>query len=489
MQAAPNKATPSLYRITRLMLGVFIPILILIGVFNGIRMSSDFEKMINQVEQDVIHSLQLIDDALEILEKVFDRQMLDGLDEFMQAYHASGESPRDLDLMALKGRFNHTMDVYIINSKGIVEFSTIEQDLGLDLTQWADFHEYLETIRAEGVPVVDRMSRETLTGLFRKYGYYPTPDKEWILELGIKPEVIAEYMKKLDPVQVGRRIALSNDVIDSIRIIDRLGWELSMSNPEQIEPFVLARANRVRETRQSLELVNWNTLTRYILQENRGHMMSFGAPDQVIELVYNRTGLITGIVANILVTLAGIIVSLILGYWLKTVEEELRKQAIYDGLTGVFNRRYGMSLLEIEINKASRLNSPLSCLLIDIDNFKKINDSYGHDVGDQVLSKVATELNQTLRAYDVFFRYGGEEFVIVFPGLSLEDAKVCSDRIRQLCAQVSISVDNDKSIQTTLSAGLVLLNQNETSKDLLKRADMALYEAKQGGRNLIRIAA
>lgn len=489
MQSAPNKATPSLYRITRLMLGVFIPILILIGVFNGVRMSSDFEKMINQVEQDVVHSLQLIDDALEILETVFDRQMSDGLNEFMQAYHDAGQSPQDIDLMALKSSFKDTMDVYIINRNGIVEFSTIEQDLGLDLTQWADFHEYLETIRAEGLPVVDRMSRETLTGLFRKYAYYPTPDKEWILELGIKPEVIAEYMTKLDPVQVGRRIALSNDVIDSIRIIDRLGWELSMSSPEQVDSTIMARASQVRETRQSIEFINWNTLTRYILQENRGHMMSFGAPDQVIELVYNRTGLITGIVANILVTLAGIIVSLILGYWLKTVEEELRKHAIYDGLTGVFNRRYGMNLLEIEINKASRLNSPLSCLLIDIDNFKKINDSFGHDVGDQVLSKVASELNQTLRAYDVFFRYGGEEFVIVFPGLGLEDAKMCSDRIRQLCARVSIPAGNDNAIQTTLSAGLVLLNENETSKELLKRADMALYEAKQGGRNLIKVAA
>lgn len=172
---------------------------------------------------------------------------------------------------------------------------------------------------------------------------------------------------------------------------------------------------------------------------------------------------------------------------LNKARAEMETLAITDVLTGTYNRRYGVDQLAIEINKAQRLNYPLCCFIVDLDHFKKVNDSYGHDAGDNVLILIAEELQKQLRKYDILFRYGGEEFVVIFPGLSLEDARGCADRIRQFCAELCVPIDNGaQQIQVTLSGGLTALKEGDSTGDeMLKRADTALYQAKENGRNRI----
>ncbi len=168
---------------------------------------------------------------------------------------------------------------------------------------------------------------------------------------------------------------------------------------------------------------------------------------------------------------------------------KVEKLAATDGLTGVFNRRHGMELLASEVNKAHRLQHPLCCLILDIDHFKKINDSYGHDVGDQALIVVAEALQESMRSYDVLFRFGGEEFVILLPGVTSAEAQLTSERIRQLLAGLQLlAPETGQPIKLTASGGLACLQADEDNPErLLKRADIALYRAKEQGRNRIEV--
>ena len=188
----------------------------------------------------------------------------------------------------------------------------------------------------------------------------------------------------------------------------------------------------------------------------------------------------------LVVTVSALVIRLV--RMLNQARATVEKLAVSDGLTGIYNRRHGMELLAMEINKAQRLKHPLCCLLIDIDHFKKINDSYGHSVGDQVLIKVTAELQKELRRYDILFRYGGEEFVVLFPAQELAAARVCAERIRQACSALRVPLDGGKKpIQVLLSGGLAVLQPTDSNGEaLLKRADKALYQAKNAGRNQIK---
>ena len=196
---------------------------------------------------------------------------------------------------------------------------------------------------------------------------------------------------------------------------------------------------------------------------------------------------IYGIVVTLALVVTVSILIIRLVRLLNAAREEMAKLAASDGLTGIYNRRHGMELLAIEITKAQRMQHALSCLLIDIDHFKKINDSYGHAAGDQVLIAVTAELQKELRRYDILFRYGGEEFVIIFPGLDRTKALACAERIRQMCSDLLVPLkDGDQQIQLSLSGGLTDLKEGDSSaENLLKRADTALYQAKNNGRNRI----
>ncbi len=198
---------------------------------------------------------------------------------------------------------------------------------------------------------------------------------------------------------------------------------------------------------------------------------------------------LSGIVVTIglVVTISLLIIRLV--RLLNDARRKVEKLAVTDGLTGVYNRRHGMELLAAEVNKADRLQHPLSCLVLDIDHFKKINDNYGHDSGDKVLVAVAKALQQAMRSYDVLFRFGGEEFVVVLPGLTISEARVTSERIRQMVADLQLlSKDRGEQIELTASGGLTsLLSEESSPETLLKRADIALYRAKALGRNRIEL--
>jgi diguanylate cyclase (GGDEF)-like protein/PAS domain S-box-containing protein len=170
---------------------------------------------------------------------------------------------------------------------------------------------------------------------------------------------------------------------------------------------------------------------------------------------------------------------------LKILQNQLEILATTDPLTGVFNRRHFIEMTEKEINRARRSKIPLSIAMIDIDNFKRINDTYGHTIGDQVLKELVAICNDNLRTYDMLGRLGGEEFAITTVGCALQEAYSLSDRLRERVANHLIHAGG-KDISIKISIGVSELSGNMENVDsILNRADQALYLAKNAGRNRV----
>ncbi|WP_027581230.1 PleD family two-component system response regulator [Bradyrhizobium sp. Ai1a-2] len=167
------------------------------------------------------------------------------------------------------------------------------------------------------------------------------------------------------------------------------------------------------------------------------------------------------------------------------------EMAITDALTGLHNRRYMESHLATLAEQASARGKPLALMILDIDYFKSINDTYGHDAGDDVLREFATRIRKSIRGIDLACRYGGEEFVIVMPETDLHVASMVAERLRRSIAGESFSINKGANrIEVTISIGLTTLERKgESVTDVLKRADKALYRAKHDGRNRVVSAA
>jgi len=163
------------------------------------------------------------------------------------------------------------------------------------------------------------------------------------------------------------------------------------------------------------------------------------------------------------------------------------EMAITDALTGLFNRRYMESHLGTLIEQAASRGKPLAALVIDIDYFKAINDSHGHDAGDDVLRDFALRIKRSIRGIDLACRYGGEEFVIVMPETDMAVAAMVAERLRRRIAAEPFAIaQGTRHIPVTISIGLAgLRGKNDTAAHLLKRADQALYRAKRDGRNRV----
>lgn len=170
--------------------------------------------------------------------------------------------------------------------------------------------------------------------------------------------------------------------------------------------------------------------------------------------------------------------------------QELERIARVDGLTGVANRRFLMEALEAEFVRCRRYRRPFTFIMIDLDHFKRVNDEFGHQVGDEVLEAAAQVMCSTLRINDLVGRYGGEEFAVMLPETAGEGAWAVADRCRRLIETLGIE-SGGRSVPTTASVGMASVPQVDvhTVADLVRLADGALYEAKHGGRNRVVVAS
>lgn len=169
----------------------------------------------------------------------------------------------------------------------------------------------------------------------------------------------------------------------------------------------------------------------------------------------------------------------------RNARKELEHRAYSDYLTGLSNRRYFIEQAELELSRYNRYSGELSLLMFDIDFFKKINDTYGHNIGDLVLQKIADISRMILRDIDILGRIGGEEFAVLLPETNLEDSIKVAERMRIEILNAKLVLDKKRIVYFTASFGVVAANNNSTIDDLLIKADKALYKAKNAGRNRV----
>ncbi len=171
------------------------------------------------------------------------------------------------------------------------------------------------------------------------------------------------------------------------------------------------------------------------------------------------------------------------------LRSRLEHQSIRDGLTDLFNRHFMEISLDREVRRATRNQSPLSILMLDVDHFKKFNDTYGHEAGDCILREVAETFRHAVRAEDIICRYGGEEFVIILPEASQEAALERAEDIRQRVSRLRVRFRSEALREITISIGVASYPQSgSTLEELLRSSDRALYLAKHGGRNQVVMA-
>jgi diguanylate cyclase (GGDEF)-like protein len=166
--------------------------------------------------------------------------------------------------------------------------------------------------------------------------------------------------------------------------------------------------------------------------------------------------------------------------------KELEKLALLDNLTQLANRNYIEREIQSRFEEQKRFGVHFGVLFMDIDHFKKFNDTYGHDLGDDVLRFVANTLVTNSRPFDLYGRWGGEEFIGIIRNINDHDLKILGNRVRNLVASSYINRD-DKTLQVTISAGATLVSDGDTMESLIKRADRLLYKSKAAGRNCLTI--
>jgi len=174
---------------------------------------------------------------------------------------------------------------------------------------------------------------------------------------------------------------------------------------------------------------------------------------------------------------------------IRAAEQKIQEMALTDTLTGLYNRRFLYQRFEEEINRAKRSALSLSCLMLDIDFFKKINDTYGHDFGDYVLKELAELLKDNLRGYDAIVRFGGEEFFVLLPGTDLGNAETVAQKLRAKIEEHTFEKDGTQT-EVTISVGVYGAPETailDDAEQYVKNADVALYAAKNSGRNRVMV--
>ncbi len=184
----------------------------------------------------------------------------------------------------------------------------------------------------------------------------------------------------------------------------------------------------------------------------------------------------------------------VIGYQLASTLKQFQRfssiktKAIYDNLTNLYNRQYFEEKLITEVEKSFQEGSPLSLIMVDIDHFKKVNDTFGHPEGDKVLREIASLLKASVREKDTVARYGGEEFVLILPDAGIQKATIISERIRRKVESTPFEV-GETHTHITVSLGISNFPDHhpKSKGDLVKMADQALYDAKREGRNRVRL--
>jgi diguanylate cyclase (GGDEF)-like protein len=302
-----------------------------------------------------------------------------------------------------------------------------------------------------------------------------------ISEMGKEERIFSFHITSLDPINpLNKPDEFEADALREFRLGKKEAHEFANQGDEIVFRYIAPLP--VKES-----CLKCHAAQGYKVGDIRGGIsVSMPASDIIGQIRKSKIHIIAfALVILVIVTAIILLISNHLINNLKHAEQKLMDQATRDFLTGLLNRREGLNRFQEEISKSKRKQQPLSVILLDIDYFKNINDTYGHLAGDRVLQKLAETLIITMREYDIVCRYGGEEFLLVLPDTALLEAVDIANRLRNKVARLQYAIDSKTTIGMTTSLGVAQLTGNEKVNSLIYRVDQALYMAKEKGRDRV----
>ncbi len=445
------------------------------------------EDKIEMAEEKIVNALHTIDQVYSLT----DQQIADKMKEYFEVMLTVYEEDpyfAKWDFTALKEQFG--MDIYVIDAENSIVASSFIEDIGLNFDECCgSFGRLLHERRQSGAFHHDGMDIQQSSGEIKKFSYMPTPDHQYLLELGISLED-DEVFKQFNFLTTIDSLVSDYDAINSIHVYSPsgliLGYTDSDGNSKKISDEmrpVFLEALRDRKAKEVVKKSDQRTVTyRYIpytARESRGL-----STDRVVEIVFNEAeleGLLdfyrTKFISDLFIILIAVsILSVLLAYLIaKPVH-----LAFHDSLTGLKNR----AAFEAELKRRlARRNDAIVLMMVDIDNFKLVNDTLGHAEGDRILKCTAQTIQAIAGDQSVVARIGGDEFVVI---LSEKTESEINEMAKSMIGKINRAYAQFRTlskIDASISIGIASMRENETVEALYDRADQALYMSKENGKN------
>ncbi|MGM0603474.1 MAG: diguanylate cyclase domain-containing protein [Bacillota bacterium] len=448
----------------------------------------------NMVEKNILQTVNYINDAYKIAEQQLNQQMKKYSEQMVKKYKVNSDV-MEWDLESMQQQFSG-YDIYIVNKDLKIIKTTYKEDLGLDFSRFGSFATVLQERMSGSKFEVDRIDISTQAGEIKKYSYMPSPDNQYLFELSVSIEDKYPSFKSLNlfkdaAVLTGEYEMVEDIAFYSVEPLRHGVAKLRNSKRPYLNPDVpefeeeLARQAVINNDMQkSVKIIN-GIKHRYRFfpalindEENEqgwnSYVVGITYNDQIMQEEMSRHRHLFFINILMMAVFLAVFIAVVV-YLLKKFEH----QAYHDKLTGLANRKYFAEEFEELREKADFSRNSIGVIFIDIDDFKAVNDNFGHDVGDKVLKSIASRIKNSLKEKDLKARMGGDEFIIAIADLNSRDKiiKIAERLIDGL--KKPLVIENEK-ISVNVSAGISIYpDDSKELETLIKYADTAMYKAKK----------
>ena len=452
------------------------------------------------IEKNILQTIQNINDSYKIAEQQLNEEMREYSQIMIEKYKKNPDV-REWDLEKLKTKFGD-YNIYIIDENLKIIRTTYKKDLGLDFSKYESFSRVLRKRLNGDSFVVDRLDLATQTGEIKKYSYMPTPDNKYLLELSINAQDKFSSLKNLNLFCDAGKLTEEYNLIEEISFysVEPNNYEVAKLRSSK-KPYLkadiaevedeLARkailTNKVQEKtiKKNGNEYTYRFFTALTAQRNdredgwNSYVVGIKYDNQVMQKEISRHRGLFSLNMFLMIIVFISFISIVV-YLLNRFEY----QANHDQLTGLAGRKLFEEKFKKLKNKAKGNSNKFAILFLDIDEFKRINDNYGHNIGDLVLKKIAVRLKSNLKSKDCLARLGGDEFVIIIADIeSKKEAAEIGSRVVEVFEQ-PILVEGQQ-IEVSISGGISIYPEDgKKLEELIKNADYAMYEAKRGEKNL-----
>ncbi|MFO7730963.1 MAG: GGDEF domain-containing protein [Spirochaetia bacterium] len=446
------------------------------------------------VEKNILQTVDYINNAYKIAEQQLNQEMKEYSEQMIEKYK---ENPNvmEWDLAELQEHFSD-YDIYIVSKDLEIIKTTYKKDLGLDFSNFGSFASVLRDRMAGNEFEVDRLDLSTQAGEIKKYSYMPSPDNQYLFELSVSIDEKFPSFQSLNLFKDATSLTQEYEMVEDIGFysVEPLNYgvaKLRNSTQPYLNPDVpefeeeLARQAVIDNTMQrgtkNTEGIqqSYRFFPALISDKKNGQ----GWNSYVVGIVYNDQVMQKEMLKHRNLFLVNVILMAVLFVSFITVVAYLLKyfehQAHHDKLTGLANRKYFVEEFKKLKNKANFNKGTIGVVFIDIDKFKEINDSYGHDTGDEVLKKIASRMENSLKGKDLKSRMGGDEFVVALTDLFSKEKiiEVTNRLIMELKKPLFI---DGKEIPISVSAGVSFYPDDSYELEtLIKNADSEMYKSKR----------